>query len=68
MTATLFVCAGIAFAISTQPTPSRLMHVAAVILSLTITVTGLTKLLDLTAGWLPNIDELLFASKTIECA
>jgi signal transduction histidine kinase len=63
MTATLFVCAGTALAILTQRKRSRLMHRIAIALSLVIIAGALTKLLDLTVGGLPDLDQFLFASK-----
>jgi signal transduction histidine kinase len=63
MTATLFVCSGTALAILTQRKRSRLMHRIAIALSLVIIAGALTKLLDLTVGGLPDVDQFLFASK-----
>lgn len=63
MTATLFIIAGTALAMSILRKPSKVRRMLTRILSLIVVAVALTKLLDVIVHWLPNVDELLFASK-----
>lgn len=63
LTAILFVMAGAALAMSILPNRSSAARVSARILSAAVALIALIKLADIVVGWLPNLDELLFASK-----
>jgi signal transduction histidine kinase len=63
MTATLFIIAGTALAMSILQEPFKVRRMFTRILSLIIVAVALTKLLDVAVKWLPNVDEVLFGSK-----
>jgi signal transduction histidine kinase len=66
MTATLFIFAGTALAMSILQELSGVRRTLTKILSVIVVVAALTKLLDVGITSLPNVDELLFASKLSE--
>ena len=63
MTATLFIITGAALAMSISREHSNVIRGCAKILSAAVALIAFIKLMDIAVGWLPNVDEVLFASK-----
>lgn len=63
MTATLFIITGAALSMSISRETSNVVRACAKILSAAVALIALIKLADMAVGWLPNVDEVLFASK-----
>src|SRR3954463_14196166 len=61
--AVLFVLAGAALRIEAHGLGSKTWAIIGRGLSLIVVLVGLTKLLDIAVGWLPNVDEMFFAAK-----
>jgi signal transduction histidine kinase len=66
MTATLFICSGVALLFSVRPHPSRAMRILACALASIVAGIAVIKLLDIVFGFLPNVDEWLFTSKLLD--
>ena len=62
MTATLFICSGIALLFSLKPHSSRAMRGLARVLATSVAGIAVIKLLDIAFGYFPNVDEWLFTS------
>jgi signal transduction histidine kinase len=63
MTAALFVSAGVNLTIFSLRERSPRLNATAKMLAALVIAAGLTKLADVTFGWLPNVDEFFFTSK-----
>ena len=63
MTATLFVCSGLALLLSLKPHQLRARRIAGMTLAAIVAGVAIIKLLDIAFGYLPNVDEWLFSSK-----
>jgi PAS domain S-box-containing protein len=64
-TASCFIIAGVALAMSIQGDRPPAAQALATILSAVVLLAGLSKLIGIAGGWHPNIDEWLFASKLV---
>jgi signal transduction histidine kinase len=63
MTATLFICSGVALLFSLKPHQARAMRIVARVFAAIVAGITLIKLLDIAFGYFPNLDEWLFTSK-----
>lgn len=66
MTATLFICSGLALLFSLKPHQSRAMRIVARVFAAIVSGIALIKLLDIAFGYFPNVDEWLFTSKLLD--
>src|SRR4029077_11799836 len=66
MTATLFVCSGVALLFSTKPRPARSLQIVARVLATIVAGIAAIKLLDIMLEFFPNVDEWLFTSKLLD--
>ena len=66
MTATLFICSGVALSLSIKLRPSRAMLILASVLATFVAGIAVIKLLDIGFGFLPNVDEWFFTSKLLD--
>jgi hypothetical protein len=71
MTAALFVSAGVNLTIFSLRERSPRLNATAKMLAALVIAAGLTKLADVTFGWLPNVDEFFshrsFPGARIDC-
>jgi signal transduction histidine kinase len=66
MTATLFICSGIALLLSLKPRSSSAARILARALATIVAGVAVIKLLDIGFGFFPNVDEWLFTSKLLD--